>query len=156
MKLLLLILVIAGVPISIANASTIAKCASAEGNSYWHQNENISAEEAGWIKDKISGRTNLILTADGKYDLIVVDAKNNVSSFKQDGSEIVLLRKGTSDATFLHYHPDMVIELYTFWKSADDKNRFDILQSKGGDRLIYHFSAVMTGDCEFINLELIK
>lgn len=137
------------------SAITIAKCGNSEGNSYWHNAASNTDKEASWLKDKISSTTTLILTAKGDFDIFVVDKAGNVTSFAQDGGKVYLLRSGTEDATFMHIYPGKVIELYTFWKSRDDRFNFDILQSKGGDQMMYHFSAVMTGKCEYIEFNLI-
>jgi len=52
-------------------------------------------------------------------------------------------------------HPGMVIILYTFYRETDGRERFDILQSKGGDGMPIHVSGVMTGSCSGLNLNLL-
>lgn len=142
---------------SFVNAQVITSCQNPKGTGFYHHHGPISSSESGWKDEKITGGiTTLNKMADGKYDILIVDARKSVLSFRQDGGEVILLRKGTNDATFLHMYPGMVIELYTFWKDANGKFRFDMLQSKGGDGLQIHKSTVMVGECSFIDFSLIK
>lgn len=141
----------------ITNAQVITSCQNPKGTGFYHHHGQISSPESGWKEEKITGGiTTLNKMADGKYDILIVDARKSVLSFRQDGGEIILLRKGANDATFLHMYPGMVIELYTFWKDAKGKFRFDMLQSKGGDGLQIHKSTVMIGECSAIDFSLIK
>lgn len=140
----------------LSNATTIAKCGGTEGNTYWHNSAGNTENKSEWKKDKISSSTTLISTAKGDYDILVVDKFGNVSSFVQDGGQVLLLRKGSEDATFIHVHQYMAIELYTFWKSRNGDSNFDLLLSKGGDKMLFHFSALMTGKCDYIDFDLIR
>lgn len=152
---MLIAVALSGIPF-LVNANTIAKCGSSEGNAYWHNAASNTENKSNWTKDKINSSTTLIRTAKNEFDILVVDKFGNVSSFVQDGGQVHLLRRGATDATFIHIHPGKVIELYTFWKSRDGEYNFDILLSKGGDEMLYHFSAVMTGKCGTINFNLIN
>ena len=67
-----------------------------------------------------------------------------------------LIRNGKDDATFLAVYPGMSIELYTFYREADGKERYDMLQSKGGDGMPIHKSALLTGECSALNLYLVN
>ncbi len=134
----------------------VASCKNPEGFGYFHHAGIVSKEDSGFEKDKISGGlTSLVKLPDGKFDIIIVDIRKNIISMTQDGGQIALLRRGSKDATFLHFHPGMVTEIYTFWIDAEGKAKFDILQSKGGDNMPIHKSAVMVGDCSTIHLDLI-
>ena len=139
------------------NAQVITSCQNPKGTGFYHHHGPTSSSESGWKDEKITGGiTTLNKMTDGKYDILIVDARKSVSSFRQEGGEVILLRRGTNDATFLHMYPGMVIELYTFWKDAKGKFKFDMLQSKGGDGLQIHKSTVMVGECSFIDFSLIK
>lgn len=143
--------------IGTAHAQDIVSCQNPKGNAFYHHHGLVPQSKSGWSEDKITGGvTTLKLMQDGKYDILIVDARKSVISFRQDGGEIVLLRKGKNDATFLHVYPGMAVELYTFWRDPNGKNRFDMLQSKGGDGLQVHKSSVMVGDCSEINFNLIR
>ena len=94
--------------------------------------------------------------ADGTYDILFLDARKQIFSSRQDGGHILLMRNGINDATFLHFNPGMVIELYTFWKSSDGDFFYDLIQSKGGDGMLFHKSALMIGTCGAIDFSLIE
>jgi len=129
----------------------IASCRNPKGHAFYHDIGN-------WQRDGITdGITTLQKLNNGKYDIFIIDVRKKIISLTQDGGEILLLRKGTREATFMHIYPGTVIELYTFWIGLDGKAHFDIIQSKGGDNpLIVRKSAVYVGDCDEIKLDLIE
>jgi hypothetical protein len=142
-----------------ASAQEITSCKDPKGHGYFHHHPGglMSKSESGWSEEKITGGiTTLKKLPDGNYDILIVDIRKRIISFRQDGGEIILLRKGADDATFLHMYPGNVIELYTFWRDNEGKYRFDMLQSKGGAAMQIHKSSVMTGYCSEINFEMIK
>ena len=93
---------------------------------------------------------------DGNYDILILDGRGELISFRQDGGEIMLIRKGIKDATFIHIHPGMVTAIYTFYRDNNGDNRFDQMQSKGGDNMFIHLSSVLTGKCKPIQFDLIQ
>ncbi len=138
-------------------AQAIATCTSPSGYSYNHHQGFIDEENSGWIEDAISGGVvTLQKLADGTYDILFLDATKQIFSSRQDGGHILLMRNGINDATFLHFNPGMVIELYTFWKSSDGDFFYDLIQSKGGDGMLFHKSALMIGTCGAIDFSLIE
>jgi len=109
----------------------IASCRNPKGHAFYHDIEN-------WQRDGITGGlTTLQKLNDGKYDISIVDVRKKIISFRQDGGEILLLRKGTREATFMHIYPGTVIELYTFWIGLDGKAHFRY-HSKQGRRQPAH------------------
>lgn len=142
---------------SNAFAQAVASCSDPEGHGYYHHQSAVSKKESGFQQERIrGGLTTLQRLDNGEYDILIVDIRKRVISFRQDGGTVMLLRRGTSDATFLVVFPGMTIELYTFYADAAGSRRFDILQSKGGDGMPIHKSSVMTGICSEMNLLLIK
>lgn len=141
------------------HAQEIATCQNPKGFAFYHHTPGgiVKKNDAGWVKDEITnGTTTLRKLADGKYDILIVDARKSILSLTQDGGEIILLRRGPDDVTFLHLNPGNVLELYTFWKDGEGAYRFDMLQSKGGGTLPIHKSSVMTGLCSPVKFDLIK
>ncbi len=117
----------------------------------------VKKKDSGFTKDAISdGLNTIIKTPDGKYDILMVDARKKIMSLAQEGNTIILLRKGVNDATFLNFYKDRIIELYTLWVDSDGKAHYDLIQSKGGAYMPIHKSAVFTGDCESIDFDLIN
>ena len=143
---------------SFANAATdIATCTDLSGNAFYHGAALLEQKDQGWTKDEIKGgRTTFKKQNDGKYDILILDTRKTLYSLRQDGGEVMLLRKGEKDATFLHIYPGMVVEIYTLWQDREGVNRFDLLSSKGGDGMPIHKSSVMTGLCGKINFAAIN
>ena len=138
-------------------AQTITNCRNPVGYAYYNHSGITSKKESGFQGDKITGGiTSFVKLPDGKFDINIVDVRKQIISFAQDGGRIVLLRSGKKDATFMHFHPGMVIELYSFWVESDGKAKFSMIQSKGGDSMPIHKSSVMVGDCDAINFDLIQ
>lgn len=139
------------------SAQPIATCSEAEGYAYYHHTLLVLKAKSGFEKDKIGGGLFTIQLLDnGEYDVLFVDVRKRIISFKQDGGFVQLVRKGASDATFLLIFPGMVIELYTIYVDASGAKKFDLLQSKGGDGMPVHKSSVMTGLCSEMNLQLLR
>ena len=93
---------------------------------------------------------------DGKYDILFLDATKTITSVMGQGGQVAILRKGTTDATFMNFYPGMgTIELYTLWLDSEGSGRYDLIQSKGGDNSLIHKSVVMSGLCDSINFDLI-
>jgi len=101
-------------------AQVIAKCGQLEGYANYQNRPPVPRSKSGFQKDEITGGlTTLQKLSNGEYDILIVDARKQVISFKQDGGKILLLRQGKSDSTFLAIFPGMAIELYTFYRDAD-------------------------------------
>ena len=110
----------------------------------------------GWQEDSIKdGIFTLKKLDDGEYDILILDARKELISFRQDGASITLLRKGAKDATFLFYAPGAAMSLFSFWEDYEGNYKMDRLSSKGGDRLPIHSSSLMIGDCKPINFSLL-
>jgi hypothetical protein len=143
---------------SIATAGeNVVTCKNPKGYAYYHYAGVLSKKDSGFVEDKITGGlTTLVRLNDKEYDLLFVDVRGEIISFVRDGGFVRLLRKGENDATFLAANPGMVIEIYTFYKDSGGIERYDLLQSKGGDGMPIHKSSVMTGTCSGLNLDLLR
>lgn len=141
---------------STSFATDLASCANLRGYGYYHYGALAEKKMAGWLQEGIpNGITTLKKIGKDKYDLLVVDARNTVMSFTQDGGQVLLLRKGNRDATFMHVSAAGVIELYTFWQSTDGEFFLDLMQSKGGNAMVIHKSSLMIASCDKFRLDLI-
>lgn len=142
---------------TFAFSQTITNCRNPVGYAYYNHSGITLKKDSGFQNDKITGGiTSFVKLSDGKFDINVVDVRKQIISFTQDGGRIVLLRSGKKDATFLHFHPGMVVEIYSFWLESDGKAKFSMIQSKGGDSMPIHKSSVLVGDCDDINFDLIR
>ncbi len=109
-----------------ALGQAIATCSAPEGYAYYHHRPPaVSKQESGFQKDAITaGLTTLQRLANGEYDILFVDARKQVFSSRNDGGNVLLLRRGTDDATFLVVYPrQLSIELYTFYTDAGGAKR---------------------------------
>ena len=117
----------------------------------------VQKSSSGFQKDSITGGiTTIKRLSDGAFDILIIDARKTVISMAQDGGKILMIRKGDKDATFLHYFPGKVIEIYSIWLDKEGKAKFSLLQSKGGDDMRVHKSSVLVGDCDSIDFQLIN
>jgi len=140
---------------SIAWAQSIASCKDPEGYGYHHYAGLVPKASSGFVKDKITGgAVTLQRTGNGKYDILFVDTYKQAISAVADGGTVSLLRKGKNDATFVHYFPGKVIELYTFWVDSEGESKYDLVQSKGGDSMKIHKIAIYVGNCTAIDFGL--
>ena len=136
-------------------AEKIASCNSPSGYSNYHHAGILGKEQSGFTEDKITGGIDtLIRNNEKEYDILFTDASKTIISSKEDGGDVLLMRQGNSDVTFLVAYHGKTIELYTFYIEKDGRKRFDLIQSKGG-ALLQHKSTVMSGNCSFINLKAI-
>jgi hypothetical protein len=138
-----------------ASAQTVATCRNPEGYAYFHFAGILEKKDQGFIKDKISGGSvKIVKLANGKYDFVYVDIRNQPTSSLEDGAKIALMRTGATDATFIVYYFNNTIEIYTIWLDGDGQSRYDVMSSKGGSSSI-HKSSVMSGECDPIDFNII-
>ena len=141
---------------SLTHAQAITSCKNPEGYAYFHYSGRVSKAESGFTKDKITGgMVTLQKISENKYDILFVDIYKEIISAVGDGGNVVLLRRGKTDATFMHSHPGRVIELFTFWIDTGGLAKYDLIQSKGGDLMPIHKAAILVGTCGPINFMLI-
>ncbi len=141
----------------LANSQVITTCFDPEGFAYYHDAGIVGKKDAGWKKDKISdGRLTLKKLPDNKFDIQIFDANKKLFSLKEDGGEIIFMRAGDNDATFLHFYPGKAIEIYTFWQDSTGQFKYDLVQSKGGGSTLVHKSSVLVGSCSKINFDLLR
>lgn len=141
---------------SVSQAQSITSCKNPEGYAYHHYSGPVPKASSGFTKDKITGgMVTLQKIGEKQYDILFVDANKQIISAVGDGGKVMLLRKGKTDATFVHYFSGKVVELYTFWIDAEGVPTYDLVQSKGGDLMPIHKSAVMVGTCTQIKFELL-
>ncbi len=108
------------------HAGVVATCSDPEGHAYYHFAGLLSKQQSGFEKDKITGGlTTLQRLESGEFDILIVDIRKQVISYRNDGGRVVLLRRGTNDATFLVVFPGMVIELLTFYTDAEGIKALD-------------------------------
>ncbi len=154
LKKLSLLFILIGV--SVAQAQSITSCKNPEGYAYYHYAGRVPKASSGFVTDKISGgMVTLQKVGDNQFDILFVDANKQIISAVGDGGKVVLLRRGKSDATFVHFYVGKVVELYTFWIDSDGLAKYDLVQSKGGDSMPIHKSSVLVGTCSPINFALI-
>jgi len=137
-----------------ASAQVVAACGNLDGYAFYHHSGSVSKKDSGFTKDKITGgMTTIQKMPDGTFDILVVDARKRIISMVQDGGEVLFLRRGEMDATFMLYFQNNSIDIYTVWIDAEGQKKYDLLSSRGGDSTAIHKSSVMTGSCTELNFK---
>ena len=150
-----ILLIISFLISSSVGATQIASCNNLRGHGFYHHQGIVAKSNSGWVNERIKETQILKLLPDGNYDIQIINDNKNITSQKNGGHQIVLLRKGKTDISLLSVYPGGTIEIYTFWKDENGNLKMDLLQSKGGTQL-FHKSSVLVGDCSEINFHLIK
>ena len=139
------------------HAAVIAQCSNPSGIAYFPYLGLMDKKDSGWVDDKITGGiTSLVITDDNEYDILFVDITKQIISSKQDGGKVYSLSKGKNDASFLVVYPGKTVEIYTFLNDKSGKAEYIQVTSRAGDEILIAKSTVMRGDCQFVNLNLIK
>lgn len=117
-----------------ANAETIVACGEQKGHAYYPEAGLVPKDKAGWINDQISdGSTTLTQDANGDFDVLFKDSRGEVISSRDDGREIILIRKSINEIAVLVVYPSgaQAAEIYSFICEADGGVKMLQLSSKG-------------------------
>jgi hypothetical protein len=149
------IAVLSLVLISAVRAEDIANCESPSGQAFFPHKGLVNKKDSGWQADKISGgKFTLTKNSQLQYDLLFVDSTKRITSTVADGGKIVPMRRNADDAAFIIAYSD-AIEIYNFWKTADGKLQFSMLQNRGSGAVVSK-SSVLIGQCDFIKFDSIN
>ena len=137
-----------------ARAADVANCENPKGHAFYPQ-KGLVKKDSGWKTDGIpSGKFTLTKNDQDAFDLLFIDATQKVTSTTAAGGKIVLMRANPDDIAFVVAYSD-AIEIYNFWKTADKKFQFSMLQNRGSGAVIPK-SSVMVGQCDPIRFDLVK
>jgi hypothetical protein len=137
-----------------AKAADVANCENPKGHVFYPQ-KGLVKKDAGWKTDGIANAKFTLTTNDqNAFDLLFIDATQKVTSTTAAGGQIVLMRANPDDMAFVVAYSD-AIEIYNFWKTADNKFQFSMLQNRGSGAVIPK-SSVMVGQCDPIRFDLVK
>ncbi|WP_225764174.1 hypothetical protein [Stenotrophomonas sp. Marseille-Q4652] len=135
-----------------ACAADIASCSNPSGKGYYPEKGIISAQDSGWEDERITnGITKLVRQADGGYDVLFVDVRNEIVSALQDGALVVPLNRGEDVFSVLVVYPGKTAEVYTFLRTTSGKLEYIHTLSRAGDSVFISKASVMRGDCAYIN-----
>lgn len=149
----LAILLLAVASPAAAAARTLAVCGEQSGHAYYIEGGVVTADDAGWQRDKIGGgRTTLSLAENGEADLIFTDSTGGVFSARAEGGSVLLLRQSMIDIAAIVAYP-AVVEVYQFIQRPDGSAVMLHLQSKGHD--LIRKGALMVGECSAVDLTAI-
>lgn len=138
-------------------AMNVAQCSNPSGKSFFPYLGIMSEKEAGWANDKISGGiTTLNKLDNGQYDILFVDATKQITSSQSDGGRIVQLSRGKTEASFLVIYPGRTAEIYTFYVDNAGKAKYTMVTHRSGSLVLFSKVSVMSGDCDFVRLNLIN
>ena len=92
----------------------IASCGESSGQAYYHHNEIVSKDEAGWSEDRVKDGSFLVQKSGDEYDVIYRD-KLGLHSSKDSGALIIPTYKGPNSLSLvLTYPANGNTEVYNF------------------------------------------
>ena len=136
-----------------ATAGTVAACGPQTGHAYYPAAGMVPKGKDGWADDRISGgSTTLTQNAKGEFDILFKDSRGEILSSRDDGGEIVLLRKSENELV-AYSQGAQAIEIYSFVREVDGNAKMLQLSSKGLSAAIAIPKAgVYVADCATFNL----
>jgi len=138
-------------------AVDVAQCSNPSGKSYFPYMGMMQLKDSGWSNDKITdGITTLTKTDNNEYDIRFVDSRKQIISSKEDGGKVIMLSRGEHDVSFMVIYTGMSAEIYTFVIDKSGKAEYTVATSKSGNGVMIAKTSIMRGDCQFVNLDLIK
>lgn len=139
---------------SLSFAKDIASCSNPIGKSYYPELGLITKKDAGWSDDKITGGiTKLSKLANGKYDILFVDATKQIISSTEDGGSVLMLSKGDNVVSFIVIYPGKTAEIYTFLKNKSGVMEYIQITSRSGNGVLITKSTLMRGVCSYIKFD---
>jgi hypothetical protein len=139
-----------------ASAGTIAACGSQAGRAYYPAAGIVPKGKDGWTDDQITGgSTTLTQNTKGEFDILFKDSRGEILSSRDDGGEVVLLRKSQKEITVLVAYQTgaQAAEIYSFIREVDGKAKMLQLSSKGLSAAVAVPKAgVYVADCTTLDL----
>jgi hypothetical protein len=138
---------------SCAHAGTIAACGPQKGYAYYPAAGLVPKGKDGWTEDQISaGSTTLTQNDKGEYDILFKDARGEVVSARNDGAEVIQLRRSNTEITVLAAYSGgaKAAEIYSFVREVDGKAKMLMLSNKG--TALIPKSAVYVATCTTLRL----
>jgi hypothetical protein len=139
-----------------ASAGTIVACGSQKGHAYYPAAGLVPKGKDGWTEDQITGgSTTLTQNSKGEFDILFKDSRGEILSSRDDGGEVITLRKSENEITVLVAYPSgaQAAEIYSFVREVDGKAKMLQLSSKGLSAAIAIPKAgVYVADCTTFNL----
>ncbi len=137
---------------SISFAVDIASCSNPVGKAYFPEIGLVTKQKSGWVQDEkiTNGIVKLSKTAEGKYDILFVDATKQITSSVEDGGSVLMLNRGENVVSFIVIYPRKSAEIYTFLKTTSGVLEYIHVTSRAGDAVMITKASIMRGYCAFI------
>lgn len=140
-----------------AEAATVAACGAQSGRAYYPAAGLVPKGKDGWTDDQTTGgSTTLTRSADGSLDILFRDATGEITSARNDGADIVLLRKSANEVAVLVAYGEglQAVEVYSFIRETDGSARMLQLSSKGVSlAMSVPKAGVYVADCTTLDLD---
>lgn len=151
------VLLLAGFLVSTGVAAEdIAQCFNPSGKGYFPYLGIVAKKSSGWDDEKITGGiVTLSKIGVDEYDIRFVDSTKRIISSKDDGGKVILLYRGEREVSVLVVYRQTV-EAYNFYVDKTGKAEYTNVISRAGDGVMVSKASVMRGDCQFVNLNLIR
>lgn len=137
---------------SISFAVDIASCSNPVGKAYYPEIGLVTKQKSGWLQDEkiTNGIVKLSKTAEGKYDIVFVDALERTVSSVEDGGTVFMLNRGENVVSFMVIYSGITAEIFTFLKTTSGVLEYIHVLSRAGDKARITKASIMRGDCAFI------
>lgn len=140
-----------------AFATDIASCSNPSGKAYYPYLGLVPKNKSGWGDDGIKGGViNVTVNAQGKYDVLYLDATKEVISATGDGASVLRFAKGNKSFGVVLLYPLGVVETYTFVKNEAGELEYLHTAAKAGDGVTIVKSSLFRGTCSYINFNQLK
>ena len=140
-----------------AFSADIASCSNPSGKAYYPFLGLIPKNKSGWTEDGIKGGViNVTVNAEGKYDVLFLDATKEVISATGDGATVLPFAKGNKSFGVVLLYPKGVVETYTFVKNESGILEYLHTAAKAGDAVTMVKSSLFRGTCSYINFNQLK
>jgi len=140
-----------------AFATDIASCSNPSGKAYYPYLGFVQKNKSGRGDDGIKGGViNVTVSAEGKYDLLFLDASKEITSATADGATVLPFAKGNKSFGVVLLFPKGVVETYTFVKNESGVLEYLHTAAKAGDEVTVVKSSLFRGTCSYIDFNQIK
>jgi hypothetical protein len=139
-------------------AQDIASCSNPKGTAYYAEKGAVGPESSGWQDDYVTGgMTKVSMLGPGQYDLLYVDARQEIISSKAEGAHVILLHQSEKAFSLIVVYPGTTAEVYTFIENSQGRLEYlHTLSRAGGGPQRTTKASVMRGDCAYINFDALN
>lgn len=135
----------------LAYSETLATCTPEIGHAYYTNMGIVDSVNSGWKVLPSNGTVSLTKLSEGNFDILFIDATNEIRSSTEEGATVKLLRSTDDEMAFIVSNSEnMGITIYDFMHDKQGQYIITILTNKGGVNVPFYMSSVESGKCSFL------